>query len=187
MNGYDRLLSIPEQRTTENFTLRNHLTNDCRLPPRAALHNYGLAETANDRSALEALAVHGDCLAQRLVAQERIREGKPALAIPLLHVCMITRPRNAPPVEELLIARVYLALNDRPQAERYYRAAADWLDRPRTPMRIADVITKSAVNGWAALGDALKPVDDPRHNPFDWESWHECDVFRAQVERALAK
>jgi hypothetical protein len=23
-------------------------------------------------------------------------------------------------------------------------------------------------------------------NPFDWEVWHECDVFRAEVIRRLA-
>ena len=64
----------------------------------------------------------------------------------------------------------------------YYRG---W--RETVSMRIADVITKSAVNGWAALGDAIKPVDDPRHNTFDWESWHECDVFRAEVENRLKR
>jgi hypothetical protein len=39
---------------------------------------------------------------------------------------------------------------------------------------------------WAGLGQAFAPVDDPRRNPFDWESWHECEVFRVEVERRLA-
>ncbi len=65
--------------------------------------------------------------------------------------------------------------------------AAEWLDLPREPSRAAEVITKCAVNGWAALGEAIKPIDDPRHNTMDWETWHESDVFRAEVERLLRK
>ena len=68
------------------------------------------------------------------------------------------------------------------EARRCYRAAADWLDRPRNPMQTANVASHAAVNGWAALGEAVKPIEDPRYNPFDWEAWHECAVFRAEVE-----
>ena len=35
------------------------------------------------------------------------------------------------------------------------------------------------------LGVGFAPNGDPRRNPFDWEAWHECDVFRAQVETAM--
>ena len=52
------------------------------------------------------------------------------------------------------------------------QAAAAWLDRPRDSKDNLGV-------GFAANGD-------PRRNPFDWEVWHECDVFRAEVERRLA-
>ena len=41
-----------------------------------------------------------------------------------------------------------------------------------------------AINPWNAIGEAFKPIDDPRHNTFDWESWHECDVFREEVEQS---
>jgi hypothetical protein len=37
----------------------------------------------------------------------------------------------------------------------------------------------------AAFGVAFEPIDDPRHNPFDWEVWHECDVFRAGADQRL--
>ena len=57
---------------------------------------------------------------------------------------------------------------------------AEWLDRPLIPMRAANVITH-AINPWNSLAETFKPIDDPRHNPFDWESWHECEVFRAKL------
>jgi PIN domain nuclease of toxin-antitoxin system len=67
---------------------------------------------------------------------------------------------------------------------RYWRLAK--LDRPRKPMRAANIVTH-AINPWSALGEAIKPIDDPRHNTFDWESWHECDVFRAEIEREISR
>lgn len=170
----DRILSIPDQRTAERFQQRIDLIGNPINIARTSFHQPEFAKTNYDRETLAALAVAGDRMAQRLVAQERIRDGKPALAIPLLTSCMLTRPRNSPPVEDLLIAKAYTAMNDRPQAERFYRAATEWLERPKIPILAAEVITKSAINGWAALGEAFKPIDDPRHNPFDWESWHEA-------------
>ena len=47
-----------------------------------------------------------------------------------------------------------------------------WLDRPRHPKD--------------SPGGALEPVDDPCHNLLNWEEWHECDVIRAEVEKAMA-
>ena len=52
-------------------------------------------------------------------------------------------------------------------------------------MRAANMVTH-AINPWNALGESFKPIDDPWHNTFDWESRHECDVFRAEVERLAA-
>ena len=53
-------------------------------------------------------------------------------------------------------------------------------------MRAANVVTR-AINPWNALGEAFKPIDDPRHNTFDWESCPGApgDVFRAEVEKRL--
>ena len=54
-------------------------------------------------------------------------------------------------------------------------------------MRAANIVTH-AINPWNALGEAFKPIDDPRHNTFDWESCPGApgDVFRAEVERLAA-
>jgi hypothetical protein len=48
-----------------------------------------------------------------------------------------------------------------------------------------NIVSHFANNPWAGLGSLLTPTDDPRRNPFDWESWHESDVFRAEVDRRL--
>ena len=135
------------------------------------------------------LALKGDRLAMRLVAQELMRDGKPDLAVPMLFACLVTRPVTdppAPPVEELLLAQAYLALNQLEEAKRFHRVAAEWLDRAGAPIRAANIVSHSALTPWAGLAAAGSPVEDIRRNPFDWESWHECDVFRAEVERQLA-
>jgi WD40 repeat protein len=158
----DRLLSLPAQRTTERFKERNDLANDPRPIARTTFHHPALAKAPYDRGVLALLAVNGDRLAQRLVAQELLRDGQPGMAIPLLYWCMASRPAASPPVEELLLARAHLDLKQPDEAKRLYPAAAEWLERTGAPK------------------------DDPRRNPFDWEAWHECDVFRAEVEKALA-
>ena len=33
----------------------------------------------------------------------------------------------------------------------------------------------------------MKQPLDPRCNPFDWETWHGCDVFRAEVEAKVKR
>ena len=60
----------------------------------------------------------------------------------------------------------------KPLMERMRILATDWVDQPRDPKD--------------NLGDGFAPNGDPRRNPFDLEAWHECDVFRAEVERRLA-
>ena len=52
--------------------------------------------------------------------------------------------------------------------------------------RAANIASHIAMSPWAGLGEAFAPVDDRRRNPFDWENWHECDVFRARIEQRLA-
>jgi hypothetical protein len=56
--------------------------------------------------------------------------------------------------------------------EGLHKAATEWLDRPPDPKE--------------GLGVGFAPNGDPRRNPFEWEAWHECDVFRAHVEGRLA-
>ena len=180
----DRLLSLPQQRTTQQYQERNRLQANPTLIARTSFHTPAVSDPY-DREIVHFLAADADRLAQRIVAQECIRDGKPEKAVPLLHYCLIRRPQNAPPVEELLIASAFLKMNRLEDAKNYYRSAANWLDRPRDPMRAANVVTH-AINPWNALGEMFKPLDDPRHNTFDWESWHECEVFRAEVESRLA-
>jgi hypothetical protein len=73
----------------------------------------------------------------------------------------------------------------RGKAKRFYRTATDWLDRFENPTRAANIVSHCGMSPWAGLGQALTPIDDPRRNAFDWESWHECDVFRAEIERLM--
>jgi hypothetical protein len=111
-------------------------------------------------------------LAPRLVAPQLLRDGQPGPAIPLLFWCLASRPADNPPVEDLLLAQVYTDQKQPNEAKRFSKAATDWLDRPRDLKE--------------ALGVGFALNGDPRRNPFDWEVWHECDVFRAEVERRLA-
>jgi tetratricopeptide (TPR) repeat protein len=130
--------------------------------------------------AVETLADLGNRLAKRIVAQGYLRDGKPELAVPILEELLRDHPDTAPPVEQLLLAKAHLALNQRDQAKAYYQAAVDWLDRPSE-----DGPTKKVIELEKELFKISKPLDDPRYNPFQWELWHECDVFRAEVEKSL--
>jgi hypothetical protein len=114
------------------------------------------------------------------MAQEYLRDGNPKLAIPLLTGVLQERPEPAPPVEQLLLAKAHLALDEFDEAKGYHQAAVDWLDRAPEPGPATDVFKQLKT-----LFEIPKPLDDPRYNPFDWESWHECDVFRAEFEQAL--
>lgn len=71
-------------------------------------------------------------------------------------------------------------------AKCFYRAATDWHERYEQPIQVIYLISHHALIPWVGLGQAFVPIDDPRRNPFDWESWLECDVFRAQMKRRLS-
>lgn len=45
------------------------------------------------------------------------------------------------------------SMNRLEDAKNYYRAATEWLDRPRDPMRAANIVTH-AINPWKAIGAA---------------------------------
>jgi hypothetical protein len=180
----DRWLSCEPSRISL-YKIRDGLVADPRLTARAGFHHRELAATPYDRDIVHALAAAGDVLARRVVAQELMRAGRPDRAIPLLHLGLLTRPPASPPVDELLLAEAYRQPNRPDDARRVLAAATAWLDRPRAPMRIANVVSHAAVNGWAALGEAVKPVADPRRDPSDWEAWYECEVYRAKVESLL--
>ena len=182
----DRALSMFPN--SQNLRLRNQVQPDPRLIARTGFHHPALAKVPYDRTILQSLAVNGDRLAKRLVAQEFLRDGKPQAAIPILFECLLTRPIThppKPPVEEFLLAQAYLDLKQLDEAKRFYRAATDWLERYERPVQAMNIVSHHALSPWMGLGQAFVPIDDPRRNPFDWESWLECDVFRAEVEQRL--
>jgi hypothetical protein len=52
-------------------------------------------------------------------------------------------------------------------------------EKPRQPRSAVEQRDTAAVV-------ASVPDDEPRRNPFAWESLHEREVFRAEVERRMA-
>jgi WD40 repeat protein len=181
----DRWLSIQPYRVAV-YDYRRDLVNDPRLLARPSFHHAEFAKAPYDHGAIRVMAAAGDRLSRRLVAQQLLREGKVEPAVPLLHECMATRPAGSPPVEELLLAAAYHSMNRPADSKRLYRVAAEWLDRHRSPQRIANVVTH-AINPWSAMGHVFAPVQDPRYNPFDWESWFECEAFRIRIEALLRR
>ncbi len=184
----DRLLSLRSERTTDRLRERNTTVSDPRLIARTGFHHPALAAIPYDHEVILFQAAKGDRLAQRLVAQEFLRDGKPSKAVPLLVWCLLRRPDTvppAPPVEELLLAQAYLDLHQPEEAARHYRTAVEWLDRTVLPVRAANIASHSLLNPLVGLAAAVTPVEDRRRNPFDWEPWHECDVFRDRVEKQL--
>lgn len=159
------------------YKLRDDRLNDPRLIARTGFHHREFAKSRIDKELLTALAVSGDRLARRVIAQQLMREGKLDRAIPLLYDCMLLRPIDSPPVEELLLAITYHVLKRPDDAKRLHRCAAEWLDRMRLPQQVANAVTHAS-NPWAAVGYAFSPVGDPRYRSADWESWYECEVFR---------
>ena len=113
---------------------------------------------------------------------ELLAENQPGPALPLLHLSMLGRKYNQPPVEEFLIAEALLALNKPDEAKRYYRAAIEWLDKAQVPKRMTNAVAAPLRKASASRLN-LAEFGDPRYNEFDWESWHECDVFQARVEK----
>ena len=53
-------------------------------------------------------------------------------------------------------------------------------------MQLASMLGTASTDKWGGLLELVRKPTDPRYNSFDWETWHECDVFRAEVERKLA-
>jgi tetratricopeptide (TPR) repeat protein len=176
----ERILSFPDQRTTNQFMERNVASKNPLILARTGLHHDLLAVSTYDRAAVVELAESGNRLAKRILAQQLLRDGLPELAIPSLNDLPHGRPHNAPPVEELLLAQAHLALKDLDKAKFYYQAAVAWLDQSQANDPLAERIKFEKT-----LYPVPKPLDDPRFNPVDWESWHECGVFRAELEKSL--
>jgi hypothetical protein len=42
----------------------------------------------------------------------------------------------------------------------------------------------SGSHSLAASPEPVRDQTDPRHKPLDWETWYECQAFRAEIEGA---
>jgi hypothetical protein len=87
-------------------------------------------------------------------------------ALPKLEAALQERGDDRPPVEELLLAWAYVDTSQADRARAMWAKATAWLDHPPEPAR---------------AGDIAGAPDDPRYNPFDWETWHELDVLRREL------
>ena len=97
------------------------------------------------------------------------------------------RPKDRPPAEELLLALAYLAAKKPGEAAKWHDKATQWLDRYPKPPQVKPAPGAPPNDPLAAIRELYQPPADPRYNAFDWETWYECDVFRAEVEAKLGK
>lgn len=176
----DRLLSVPRFRTTKHYAERANLSGDPRLLARALLHTPSLRGTIDEPS-LQALAVNGDALAKRLIAQIRLKNGRANEAIPLLFECLLARSTDRPPVEEWLLVLAYRQVNQPDDARRWQQAAEEWHQRYECPVVAINMLTHSATNPWAAIGQRVLP-SDLRYDTFHWEDWLESANLRQRVQ-----
>jgi tetratricopeptide (TPR) repeat protein len=168
------------------LTARDRSARSILVEARTEMHTPALKAPAIDWDIVAALAANGDRLATRLVGQKRLADGKPGEALVLLHLSMLGRKGDrSPPLEELVIAQCLLELKKPEEAMRYYRAAADWFDRQLVPYRAANAATHGFNGGWQVVAELNKPIDDPRYNSFDWESWYEAEIFRKALETKI--
>jgi hypothetical protein len=116
-----------------------------------------------------------------------LRTGSAKEALPLLQASLKSRPAEAPPVEELLLALAHHALGQPDQARQQLGSAVAWLDQGQLPLQ-ASAIVGGLSTGWPAtlpLTQA-RPLH-PRLNPLDWETRLELETLRAEAEQALAR
>ena len=123
----------------------------------------------------------------RLVGGLLLRKGDPDKAIAPLTVALALRRPDHLPVEELLLALAHAKAGRLDEAKALHAKAVGWLDRYRRPMQAASTLGTASTAGWGASLELVRDQADPRYNPFDWETWYECQVFRAEVEGLLAK
>ena len=132
------------------------------------------------------LALQGNRLAWQHVGGLLIRKGKPLEAIGPLTNALNMREADKPPVEELLLALAYADAKQPAVAAKWQAKAVAWLDKYEKSMQVASMLGTASTDKWGSLLELVRKPTDPRYNSFDWETWHECDVFRAEVEQKLA-
>lgn len=60
-----------------------------------------------------------------------------------------------------------------------------WLDRYRLQMQVLSALGAFPAGAFQGATELLKQRVNPRYNAFDWETWYECEVFRAEVEARM--
>jgi len=159
------------------------------LQARAQLHSPHLfpAPDLADQLLKDAVAKSPTPVIWRTVGGQLIRNGKAADALQPLKMALAMRPyQDAPPVEEYLLALAYLDLKQPDEAAKWFAQAETWMDREGTPARMASLIGKLATGNplHAIAPNAGEPLD-PRYNPIEWETWLECDRFRAEAKMKM--
>ena len=71
------------------------------------------------------------------------------------------------------------------EARRWLDIATAWIDRYKQPLQITSALGCAPSGPLFAATELVKTPLDPRYNPFDWETWHELDVFRHEAEAKL--
>jgi WD40 repeat protein/serine/threonine protein kinase len=174
----DRLLAYEPRERIRLLAERSKFQNNDRLlQSRTALHSPKLGKASIGPVVFRAM--QWDPISIRLFGGLLIRNGKPLDAIAPLKIAIVVRGNDRPPVEELLLALAYLDAKRPEVAAQWYAKAAAWLDRFQLPMQLV------AGGFWSASVDVLRSQIDPRYNSFDWETWYECEIFRAEVEGKL--
>jgi hypothetical protein len=195
----ERLLAaLPDQRAAllrERNALLDQLHHDNRQDPLPVLRLARTAVWAPDsvpdaRALLPTLAAlakdHPGSGAAGLYAALLLRTGSAKEALPLLQARLKARPKDAPPVEELLLALAYHALDQPDEARRYLARTTAWLDQGQLPLQ-ATALVGALGTGWpAALPLTQVRPSHPRLHPLDWETRLELEALRAEAEKALA-
>jgi hypothetical protein len=182
----DRLLAYAPPERAALLAERGRLQkDDLLLQARTAVHSPKLGKVAMEPIALLALRLHPQAL--RLYGGLSLRAGKPAAAIAPLTLALGLRPRDRPPVEELLLALAYIDLdaNHRAEADKWHARAIAWLDRYRLPLQLTSALARTPGAPLCGLVGLWATPADPRYSAADWETWYECEVFRAEVEARL--
>jgi WD40 repeat protein/tRNA A-37 threonylcarbamoyl transferase component Bud32 len=181
----DRLLALRPESRAEGLAIRaRQRAGGLLLNARTAVHTPAVARQPLAPVLFLAVTTH-DRLAWRHLGGLLVRAGRPAEAVAPLELALRLRQGDRPPVEELLLALACANAGRTDEATAWHAKAVAWLDRHRLLLQAASASSVSAATPWAGPAELLRVPDDPRRNPFDWETWHECDVFRAEVERRL--
>ncbi len=150
---------------------------------RTAIHSPQLAKPEIGLIALKTYQWNPQAL--RLLGGLLLRQSKPIQAITPLKQALLLRTQDRPPVEELLLAIAYLDAKQPKEAALWHSKAVAWLDRYRQPMQVISALGAMPRDVLSGVTELNKPPSDPRYNSFDWETWYECEVFRAEAEAKL--